>query len=93
MNRKHIVSLLMVLLFFNSLLAFAVASADAPRMSKEELKGRLGDKDIVVIDVRTGYDWEKSDSKIRGAVREDPEDAGSWAKKYTKEKTIVLYCA
>ena len=80
MNRKHIFSLLMVLLFFNSLLAFAVAAADAPRISKEELKSRLGDKDIVVIDVRTRYDWEKSDSKIRGAVREDPEDAASWAK-------------
>jgi predicted sulfurtransferase len=93
MNRKHIFSLLMVLLFFNSLLAFAAAAADAPRMSKEELKSRLGDKDIVVIDVRTGSDWKKSDSKIRGAVREDPEDAASWARKYTKEKTIVLYCA
>jgi len=93
MNKKYIVGLLMVLLSFNSPLAFAVASADAPRMSKEELKGRLGDKDIVVIDVRTGYDWEKSDSKIRGAVREDPQNVASWAKKYTKEKTIVLYCA
>ena len=93
MNRKHTFSLLMVLLFFNSLLAFAAASAEAPRISKEQLKSRLGDKNIVVIDVRIGNDWEKSDSKIRGAVREDPEDAASWAKKYAKEKTIVLYCA
>lgn len=93
MNKKYIFSLLMVLLSLNSLLTFAIASTDAPRISKEELKSRLGDKDIVVIDVRTGYDWEKSDSKIRGAVREDPKDAASWAKKYTKEKTIVLYCA
>jgi predicted sulfurtransferase len=93
MNKRYRLGLLMVLLSFNSFLAFAVASADAPRMSKEELKNRLGDKDIVVIDVRTGYDWEKSDSKIRGAVREDPQHAASWAKKYTKEKTIVLYCA
>jgi hypothetical protein len=93
MNKKYIFGLLMVFLSFISLLAFAVASADAPRMSKEELKSRLGDKDIVIIDVRTGYDWDKSDSKIRGAVREDPQDAATWAKKYTKEKTIVLYCA
>jgi rhodanese-related sulfurtransferase len=93
MNRKHIFSLLLVLLFLNSLLAFAIASAEAPRISKEQLKSRLGDKNIVVIDVRIGNDWEKSDSKIRGAVREDPEDAASWAKKYAKEKTIVLYCA
>ena len=92
MSKKYIFSLLMVLFSFNSLLVFAVASADAPRMSKEELKSRLGDKDIVVIDVRPGYAWEKSDSKIRGAVRENPQDTASWAKKYAKEKTIVLYC-
>lgn len=93
MNKKYIFSFLMVFLSFISLLTFAVASADAPRMSKEELRSRLGDKDIVIIDVRTGYDWDKSDSKIRGAVREDPQDAATWTKKYTKEKTIVLYCA
>ncbi len=93
MNKKNILSLLMALLSLNLLLAYAGASADAPRMSKEELKSRLGDKNIVIIDVRTGNDWEKSDSKIRGAVREDPQDAASWAKKYTKEKTIVLYCS
>jgi predicted sulfurtransferase len=93
MYKKYIFSLFMVLLSFNSLLAYAVASADVPRMSKEELKRRLGDKDIVIIDVRTGYDWEKSNYKIKGAVREDPHDATPWAKKYNKEKTIVLYCS
>jgi predicted sulfurtransferase len=93
MNKKYIFSILTVLLSFNLLLVFAVASPDAPRISKEALKSRLGDKDIVIIDVRTGNDWEKSDSKIIGAVREDPQDATSWAKKYSKEKTIVLYCA
>ncbi len=93
MNKKNIFSLLMLLILLGSPLTFAVASVDAPRMSKEELKSRLGDKDIVIIDVRTRHDWEKSDSKIRGAIREDPEEAASWAKKYSKEKTIVLYCA
>jgi hypothetical protein len=34
------------LIVFNALLTAAAASADAPRMSKEELKSRLGDKDI-----------------------------------------------
>jgi predicted sulfurtransferase len=92
MNKKY-TRLLMALIFLNSLVTCTVASADAPRMSKEDLKGRLGDSNTVIIDVRTGYDWEKSDSKIKGAVREDPQDVASWAKKYTKEKTIVLYCA
>jgi len=93
MNKKTIFRLFMILIVFSSLLTFAVASADAPRMSKEELKIRLGDNDIVIIDVRTTHDWEKSTPKIRGAVREDPQDITSWAKKYFKKKTIVLYCA
>ncbi len=93
MNKKNILSLLMVLFLFNTFMTSAVASVDAPRMSKEELQSRLGDKDIVIIDVRTKYDWEKSDFKIRGAIREDPEKSESWAKKYGKEKKIVLYCS
>jgi predicted sulfurtransferase len=93
MNKKNIFSLFMVLIFFNTLVAFAVASADAPRMTKEELRTKLGDNNIVVIDVRSRADWEGSESKIRGAVREDPQNVVSWAKKYPKEKTVVLYCS
>ncbi len=93
MDKKFIFGLFMVLILFSSSLTFAVASSDAPRMSKEELRMRLGDKDIVIIDVRTKHDWGKSNSKIGGAVREDPQNVASWAQKYFKNKTIVLYCA
>jgi rhodanese-related sulfurtransferase len=80
-------------MLFNSLLNFAVAAAGAPRMSKEELRSRLNDKDLVIIDVRTAHDWGKSNSKIKGAIRKYSEDIAPWAKKYIKKKTIVLYCA
>ena len=90
---KNTVRFIAVLIFFNALSAFAAAPAEAPRMEKEELKRRLGEKEIVVIDVRTQGDWEKSDFKIRGAAREDPQDAATWAGKYAKAKTIVLYCS
>ncbi len=93
MIKKFIFGLFMILILFSSLLTFAVAPSDAPRMSKEELRMRFSDKDIVIIDVRTEHDWGKSNSKIRGAVREDPQNVASWAKKYIKKKTIVLYCA
>ena len=92
MNKKCF-RLLMVLIVTSLLAACTVAAAGAPRISKEELKSRLDDKNVVIIDVRTVYDWEKSDSKIKGAIREYPQDIGTWAKKYPKEKTIVLYCA
>jgi rhodanese-related sulfurtransferase len=92
MNKKY-ARLLAALILLNSLVTCALASADVPRMSKEDLKSRLGDANIVIIDVRIGADWEQSDSKIKGAVRESPQDVAAWVKKYTKEKTIVLYCA
>ena len=66
---------------------------DAPRMTKDDLKAMLGNPGLLVIDVRYGKDWTDSNLKIRGAVREDPEAFDSWANKYPKDKTFVLYCA
>ena len=71
----------------------AVAAAEVPRMSKEELKGMLGSKDLLLMDVRAGKDWDASEIKITGAVRQDPKDFDSWAAKAPKDKTLVLYCA
>jgi len=68
-------------------------SGDAPRMTKDELKARLGNPDLLIIDVRYGKDWTDSDLKIKGAVREDPKAFDSWASKYPKDKTLVFYCA
>jgi predicted sulfurtransferase len=68
--------------------------ADGPRMTKEELKPLLGNPDVIVIDVRIGASWSASKWKIQGAVREDPRaEIEAWAKKYPKDKTIVLYCS
>ena len=77
-------------------LAFGVTLAtakDVPRMTVDELKALLGNPDVVIIDVRINGDWNGGSEKIMGAVREDPRDVKSWAKKYSKEKTLVLYCA
>jgi len=72
----------------------AIALSDGvPRMAKEELRAMLGSPDLIIIDVRFGKDWTDSDLKIRGAIREEPDDVNSWAAKYPKEKTLVLYCA
>ena len=68
-------------------------SGDAPRMTKDELKARMGDPNLLIIDVRYGNDWTDSDSKIKGAIREDPKVFDSWASKYPKDKTLVFYCA
>jgi len=84
-----------VILFFITLGGFITSalSADAPRMTKDELKAMLGNPDLIILDVRSGMDWTDSDLKIKGAIREEPDDIKSWANKYPKNKTLVLYCA
>jgi predicted sulfurtransferase len=66
---------------------------EAKRMSIEELKGMLGNPDVLIVDVRRDGDWASSKFKIKGAVREDPEKVDTWMSKYPKDKTLVFYCA
>jgi rhodanese-related sulfurtransferase len=64
-----------------------------PKLTIEELKSLQGQPDVVVLDVRIKDEWEKSDSKIRGAIRENPEERiKDWAEKYPRNKTLVFYC-
>jgi rhodanese-related sulfurtransferase len=85
--------LLILILFFSIVIGgFTPAfSAEAPRMSKEELRALLGNPDLVIIDVRYGRDWTNSDVKIKGAVREDPDSLKDWSNKYSPDQTIVFY--
>ena len=68
-------------------------SGEIPRMTKQALRAVMGQPNVVIIDVRLGRDWTESDSKIKGAVREDPQSIPAWAGKYSKDKTLVFYCA
>jgi rhodanese-related sulfurtransferase len=62
-----------------------------PEITKEELKAKLGSKDLVVIDVRLDEQWRFSNRKIPGAVHENPAAPSNWMDKYPKDKTIVFY--
>ena len=62
-----------------------------PQITKEELKSKLGSKDLVIIDVRLDEQWRFSNRKIPGAVHENPTVPTTWMNKYPKEKTIVFY--
>jgi rhodanese-related sulfurtransferase len=90
MKGKSIVFIVVILLAIG---IFTTCKGDVPRMTKDELKAMLGNPDLVVIDVRLDREWKKSDSKIKGAIREEPVNIESWANKYSKDKTLVLYCS
>ncbi|MBW1853572.1 MAG: hypothetical protein KAQ81_16670 [Deltaproteobacteria bacterium] len=93
--KRRLVSILTVALNLAmlSVVVLTTMAAEVSRMTKEELKSKLGTPDAVIIDVRVGRDWKASEMKIKGAVRGDPQDLESWAKKYSKDKTLVFYCA
>jgi hypothetical protein len=60
-------------------------------ISKEDLKNRFNDPNLIVLDVRRPKDWKKSGIKIKGAVQEDPNKFENWYSRYPKTKTIILY--
>ena len=95
MNRKGwlVVAALAAGVLLVTGLALTAAAKEVPRITKEEVKEKLGDPDVVIIDVRLGSDWNASDIKIKGAVREESRLLKEWAGKYDKEKTLVIYCA
>jgi hypothetical protein len=72
----------------------AIQSAqDVPRISKDELKAKLGSPNMILIDVRAESDWENSDGKITSAIRMDPAAVDTWAATLPKGKEIILYCS
>ena len=73
--------------------AWFLDAAEVKTMTVQELKDRLDEEGLVIIDVRLKPQWTKADSKIRGARFEDPTEWKSWMAHYPKDAHIVLYCA
>ncbi len=90
---KKIVLFITLFLFAGSLAAVA---AEAPRMSKEELKKAMGSGEVIIMDTRSGKDWKSSEFKIKGARRTAADAIDEWLPGITKEregKKLVIYCA
>lgn len=85
--------MLLCLTLVNVIAISPTAAQEIPRITKEELKQKLGDKQIIILDVRIGKDWDAGEFKIQGAIRENPDDFESRAAEYPKNKTLILYCS
>ena len=85
-------SLVLTAVFILGTMVNVTYASDVPRMGTDQLKAVLGSPDVIVVDVRTGADWNSSEFKIKGAVREDPEQVTAWMNNYPKDKTLVFYC-
>jgi hypothetical protein len=76
-----------------AVMSLNAAAASVSRITKEELKPILENSEVLVVDVRLGKDWEGSEHKIKGAVHVNPREVVSWASQYSKDATLVFYCA
>ncbi len=99
MRKIFLIGLVMIGLGAAFFMETAATAADVPRITTEQLKSMLADPNVIVIDVRIARHWKESDSKIKGAVREDPgaqapkiTEADAWMATYPKDKTLVFYC-
>ena len=89
-----------VLLLYMSLAVMMVLTlvassfaASVPSIATGELNSRIGEDGLVVLDVRSPYHWGSTDIKILGADRVSPGGVADWASNYSKDQTLVLYCA
>ena len=92
-KREVLILAAVLVLFLGFIFTLPVRANDVPRVTKEELKEEMSEPGLVIVDVRSASDWNGSQVKIKGAVREDPKKVESWMKKYSKEKILVFYCA
>jgi predicted sulfurtransferase len=83
----------LVLFVFSAVHAIATEEDDdISKITKEEVQKIIGQPDVILIDVRYEKNWKKSDMKIAGAIREHPNELGSWVGKYAKDHKVILYC-
>ena len=82
---------LFILLLVNGCANSPFADDTVPRISKEDVKAQMGKSSLILLDTRTGSDWDKSDQIIQGAKRANPKKFSEWGEVYPKDATIVLY--
>ena len=59
-------------------------------ISCSELFERLGDDDVLVLDVRSGMDWERLPMHVPGALRLAPEELAGSLSMLPDDELIVL---
>lgn len=81
------------LIFVVLTISSTVFSGEVKLIDKDELKAMLGNSDLVILDVRAGKDWSSSEFKIKDAIRLTDENMEAIMQKFSKDRTLVFYCA
>ncbi len=85
----------MLLIFFLSIgfTAFLSiqASGQVTKITINQLLESLDHPQLLILDVRDPGSWQADETKIKGAVRKNPDTFDSWADDLPKNKYLVLY--
>ena len=84
-------SIVLSLALVGLIIISVIAAEDIPRISKENLKELLGNPDVIILDVRTSENWQKSKFKIKGAIRRIPKLFDTWVNEFPRDKRLFLY--
>lgn len=63
-----------------------------PTIDVQQLKNRIVEGDIILLDVRRKADYEAAPATIPGAIWRDPEQVDQWRGELPAERTTVIYC-
>lgn len=70
------------------------AAGNITTITIQELKAKIdGADNIIILDVRSGEDYQASQFKITGAIRIPLDHLAARSKELSTEKVIVAYCA
>ena len=85
----------MLLIFFLSIGCMAFlsiqASGQVTKVTINQLLESLDHPQLLILDVRDPGSWQADKTKIKGAVRKNPDTFDSWADDIPKNKFLVLY--
>ena len=69
----------------------ASSSGDIPFISIEDLRAKLADPSVVILDVRIPKHIAESRFKVKGAIWVNPKEIDQWIHSFSKDATYVLY--
>ena len=69
----------------------ASSSGNIPFISIEDLKAKLAEPSVVVLDVRIPKHIAASRFKVKGAVWVNPKEFDRWVHNFSRDATYVLY--
>lgn len=72
---------------------YAYCRSQVRSLTADDLRGLLGGKGALILDIRRSDDFAAEPAMIPGALRREPDRVEVWSQELPKDRDIVIYCA